>query len=169
LTSRAAHGGTAVRVRRATPDDLSTVLRLRLSLLAEHAENPVYGRTRRDLRKRARSLYLAQLRSPSEVTFLAEVGDDVAGILRCIDSAGHPLLYPDRYGYVSSVYVAPAARRQGVLSKLLLAAEEWCRARGLDEMRLHNASDSVVSNAAWEALGFGVVEHLRTRRLATPG
>ena len=156
----------AVRVRPATPDDLAVVVELRLALVAEHAENIIYGRTRRDMRIRARQLYVSQLRSPREVTLLAEREGTVVGILRCVDSAGHPLLRPDRYGYISSVYVRPAARRHGVLSALMRAAERWCRERGLDELRLHNAADNPLSNATWDAFGFEVAEHLRVRRLA---
>jgi aminoglycoside 6'-N-acetyltransferase I len=59
------------------------------------------------------------------------------------------------------VYVIPAARRRGVLRALLAAAAAWCKSRGLTEMRLHNPADSDVANAAWEALGFTIVEHLR--------
>jgi ribosomal protein S18 acetylase RimI-like enzyme len=44
-------------------------------------------------------------------------------------------------------------------------AEQWCSDRGLEEMRLHNAADNPLANAAWEALGFEVVEHLRVRSL----
>jgi ribosomal protein S18 acetylase RimI-like enzyme len=80
-----------------------------------------------------------------------------------MESRGSPLLDPQRYGYVASVYVVPEARRAGVLRTLLAAAERWCAARGLDEMRLHTASDNDVGNAAWDALGFDVVEHLRIR------
>ena len=152
-------------IRQASEGDLDVVTALRLALLHEHRSNPVYGRLRRDAAARARRLYLAQLRSPHEVTLLAERDADVVGILRCIESTGHPLLLPATYGYISSVYVRPAARRAGVLRALVGAAVEWCRERGLTEMRLHNAADSPLSNAAWAALGFGVVEHLRMRPL----
>jgi aminoglycoside 6'-N-acetyltransferase I len=63
------------------------------------------------------------------------------------------------------VYVVPKARERGVLRALLGAADAWCAERGLDEMRLHNAADNPLANAAWEALGFEVVEHLRVRSL----
>jgi ribosomal protein S18 acetylase RimI-like enzyme len=155
----------AVSVREATEDDLAVVVELRLALLREHADHPIYGRLRRDALARARRLFLSQLRARGEATLLAERGGAVVGILRCVHSGGHPLLHPDGYGYISSVYVRPASRRAGVLAALVRAAERWCRARGLDELRLHNASDNPLSNAAWQALGFDVVEHLRLRRL----
>ena len=151
-------------MRAATPDDLETVLAFRLALLREHAANPVYGRLRADAPERARRLFAAQLAASGEVTLLAERGPrQPVGILRCMESRGSPLLDPARYGYVASVYVLPEARRLGVLHALLDAAAAWCDARGLDEMRLHSAADNAVGNAAWDALGFRVVEHLRTR------
>ena len=153
----------ALTVRPAVDADIAVVTELRLALLAEHADNPIYRRLRPDVRTRARKLYLGQLRAADQVTLLAERRGAVVGILRCVHSVGYPILLPAAYGYVSSVYVRPEARRAGVLRALLDEAERWCRARGLGELRLHNAADNPLSNAAWDALGFGVVEHLRMR------
>jgi GNAT superfamily N-acetyltransferase len=152
-------------VRVATLDDLPAVLELRLALLREYRDSPLYGRLRPDARRRAERLYAAQLVSPSEVIFLAELDGGVVGVLRCMLAAGSPLLLPERYGYVSSAYVRPAARRRGVLRALLAAAERWCLERGVDELRLHNAAENAVANATWEAFGFQAVEVLRARPL----
>jgi GNAT superfamily N-acetyltransferase len=64
---------------------------------------------------------------------------------------------------VSSVYVVPSERRRGVLRALLGAAERWCRNRGIDEMRLHNATSSPLAADVWSAFGFEVVEQVRRR------
>lgn len=136
-----------------------------MALLREHAHNAIYGRLRPDAEARAAKLFALQLQSANEVLFLAELGGECVGVLRCIHASGSPLLEPAQYGYVSSVYVVPKAREQGVLRALLAAADQWCLDRGLDEMRLHNAADNPLANAAWEALGFEVVEHLRLRHL----
>lgn len=150
-------------VRIATPADLDCVVALRLALLREARDNVVYGRLRPDAERRARRLFRQQLESADEVTFLGEYEGTAAGVLRCIESHGSPLLDPDRYAYVSSVYVMPAARRMGLLRALLERASVWCRARGLAEMRLHSTVDAASANAAWDALGFEIVEHLRIR------
>lgn len=152
-------------VRRATLADLPSIVALRMALLREHAHNPIYGRLRPDADVRAQKLFAAQLQSANEVIFLADLRGECVGILRCIQSSGSPLLDPSQYAYVSSVYVLPKAREQGVLRSLLAEAEGWCAERGLEEMRLHNAADNPLANAAWEALGFEVVEHLRVRPL----
>ena len=159
-------------VRRARLDDLSTIVELRLALLREYSDHPFYANLRADATDRAFELFRAQLISPHEAMFLAERDGAVIGVLRCLESPVSPLLFPDRYGYVSSVYVRPTERRQGVLRALLAAAESWCEDRGITEMRLHSATTSPAAAGAWEALGFEVVEHVRRRPLpvsANPG
>ena len=155
----------SVTIRRGTVADLPTIVALRMALLREHGHNAIYGRLRRDADERAKRLFALQLQSPSEALFLAHMGEECVGVLRCVYATGSPLLDPAHYGYVSSVYVVPKARQRGVLRALLAAAEAWCAEHGLREMRLHNAADNPLANAAWDALGFEVVEHLRVRRL----
>ena len=164
----AANDAAAPRVRPAGPRDLNAVVALRLALLREHPDHPIYGRLRTDIDRRARDLFAAQLRSSTETILLADLGGEIVGILRCVESTGSPLLDPARYAYVSSAYVRPEARRRGVLRALVAEAERWSRARGLDQMRLHNVAGSTEAERAWEALGFAIVEQVRFRQLA-PG
>ena len=170
-------GAPRIEVRRAMLKDIDAVIQLRLALLREYPDHPIYGRLQPDVTARARTLFGAQLRSPTESIFLASfapvradgVAAESVGILRCTESTSSPLLEPLRYAYVSSAYVRPDKRRHGVLKALLAAADEWSRARGLDEMRLHNVSDSDSAGMAWSALGFEIVEHVRFRRVTTRG
>jgi ribosomal protein S18 acetylase RimI-like enzyme len=156
----------APRVRPATARDLDAVVALRIALLREHPDHPIYGRLRPEIDRRARELFAAQLRSRLETILLAEVAGDVVGIIRCVESIGSPLLEPTRYAYVSSAYVRPEARRRGVLRALMAEVERWCRARGLDQMRLHNVAGSEAAERAWDALGFAIVEQVRLRAVA---
>ena len=158
-----------LRVREASRRDLDAIVALRLALLREHPEHPIYGRLRPDVSDRARELFATQLRSPSEVMFLAEREDRTVGVLRCVESVGSPLLEPARYAYVSSVYVLPEARRRGALRAMIRAADRWARARGLEQMRLHNVAGSAPAELAWSALGFAVVEQVRMRTIAADG
>jgi ribosomal protein S18 acetylase RimI-like enzyme len=163
--SAAAAWGDAVIVRRATADDLDVVVALRLALLREYPDHPIYGRLRTDAEQRARPMFASQLDADNEVIFLAEEGGAPVGLLRCVESASSPLLIPDRYCYVSSVYVRPEARRRGVLRAMLEKGRAWCTQRGLTEMRLHNVGSRQSSAAAWDSLGFEVVEQVRVLRL----
>jgi GNAT superfamily N-acetyltransferase len=132
-------------------------------LLREYGDHPLYADLAPDVVDRAFDLYHAQIASADERVFIAEAGGEVVGILRAVDVRGSPLVRPERYCYVSSVYVVPSARRRGVMRALVRAAEAWCDERGLREMRLHNASSSSVAASAWGALGFEVVEQVRRR------
>ena len=158
-------GTPPIIIRPATLADLADVIALRLALLREYRDNRIYGRLRPDARERAERLFAKQISSPQEVIFLAFQDDRAVGILRCLHSTASPLLYPAEYGYISSVFVAPESRRSGVLHRLYEAAVQWCRKRGLTEVRLHNAADNAAASAAWDALGFEVVEVLRVKVL----
>jgi GNAT superfamily N-acetyltransferase len=159
---------SALSVREAKLSDLDTVVELRLSLLREYGDHPLYGRLHPDVRRRALELYRTQLTSAHETMFVAEVGDEIVGVLRCVDAPSSPLLTPERYCYVSSAYVKPHTRRKGVLTALMDAAERWCDARGITEMRLHNASGVRLAEDTWSALGFEVVEQVRRRATHRP-
>ena len=155
----------SIEVRRAVVADLDTVIELRIALLREYADHPIYGRLRPDADVRARPVFLQQLQSSDQAIFLAARDGRVAGIARCVDSRGSPLLTPDRYCYVTSVYVKPEHRRQGVLSALMRQVETWCRERGLTEMRLHNSTLNEATRAAWDQLGFAINEEVRLRQI----
>jgi GNAT superfamily N-acetyltransferase len=152
-------------VRTARLDDLDQIVALRMALLREYRDHPLYADLREDAPARARELYYTQLTAPDETIFLAERSDSVIGLLRCVDAPGSPLLLPERYCYISSVYVMPAERRRGVLRTLFAAAELWCAERGLGEMRLHNTATANTAAAVWRAFGFDVVEEVRRRVL----
>jgi len=155
-------------VREAKLGDLDAVVELRLSLLREYADHPLYGRLHPDAQRRAFELYRAQLASQNETMFIAELEGEIVGVLRCVDTPSSPLLMPERYCYVSSAYVRPRARRKGVLTALVDAAERWCDARGINEMRLHNASGVHIAEDTWSALGFEIVEQVRRRATHRP-
>src|SRR5688572_23273507 len=145
--------------------DAERIAELRLALLGEHQSNAIYSRVRRDAGSRAIDLTQEQLASDRAAMFVATKGERIVAVLRCIDQRGHRLLRPSRYALISTVYVEPGVRRQGVLRALMDAAIAWSRERGLTEMRLQNAIDNPVALAAWEALGFRVVEQVRLRTL----
>ena len=150
-------------VRAATLDDLPAIVELRLALLREYDNHPFYEHLRDDAMERAYELYRAQLASPYETIWLAIRAHHYVGILRCVESHSSPLLKPAQYCYISSVYVVPDERRNGVLRALVAAAEGWCDERGIREMRLNNSTYSRVARDSWQSLGFEVVEEVRRR------
>jgi len=60
--------------------------------------------------------------------------------------------------FLEGWYVDPDVRRLGVGTRLVQAAEEWARARGLEEIASDTTLDNAVSLEAHLALGFEEVE-----------
>jgi GNAT superfamily N-acetyltransferase len=164
------HSESGIIVRPAGLHDIETIVRFRIALLKEHAQNPIYGRLRDDAAERAHRTTPMYLASGREITWIAMDDKIPVGMLRCIEGRGSPLLRPARFGYIASVFVVASHRRRGILHQLVDAATVWCRARGIHEMRLHSTPENDAANAAWERLGFVTVEYLRRREtLIAPG
>jgi ribosomal protein S18 acetylase RimI-like enzyme len=155
----------SIEVRRATIADLDTVIELRIALLREYGDHPIYGRLHPEAETRARPVFLQQIQAADQAVFLATHDGRIAGIARCVDSKGSPLLMPDRYCYVTSVYVRPEHRRQGILSELMNEIERWAKQRGLTEMRLHNSTMNAATRSAWDQLGFAINEEVRLKHI----
>lgn len=154
-----------IEVQRATLDDLETVIALRIALLREYGDHPIYGRLRVDAEEQARPVFRQQIMAPDQAIFLAARDGEIAGIARCVDTRGSPLLMPDRYCYVTSAYVKPEHRRHGVLAAMVERIETWALARGLGEMRLHNSTLHPHAAGAWDQLGFAVNEEVRLKQI----
>ena len=60
--------------------------------------------------------------------------------------------------FLEGWYVDPDVRRRGVGAWLVKAAEDWARARGLEEIASDTTLDNAVSREAHLALGFEEVE-----------
>lgn len=155
---------TEIAVRAATPEDLETVLAMRLALLKEEARSALFADPHPDAAARARQITASQLLDDDQVFLLAFAGTEAVGALRCTIAHGSPLLRHATRGFLSAAYVRPGFRRRGVLRALVAAAEAWCLERNAPDLRLHCTRENEEGNAAWEALGFGVVEVVRQRR-----
>lgn len=155
---------TAIAVRAATPQDLDTVVDIRLALWKEELRSALFHDPHPDAAAHARQITASQLLDEDQVFLLAVAGTEVVGALRCTITHGSPMLRQATRGFLSAAYVRPAFRRRGVLRALVAAAEAWCRDRDARDLRLHCTPENAEGNAAWEALGFGVVEVVRQRR-----
>ncbi|MCC6316214.1 MAG: GNAT family N-acetyltransferase [Gemmatimonadaceae bacterium] len=143
-------------IRRASREDFETVLALRQALRRE--ERPDEEPIDEELRAMTRR----QLSASGQIIFLADDGHRTIGILRCALQA--PLDRVTRSALLTTAYVRPAWRRQGVMARLVQAASDWCLRHDVRDLRLRNAPDNAAANGAWEALGFKVVQVIRHRR-----
>jgi ribosomal protein S18 acetylase RimI-like enzyme len=59
---------------------------------------------------------------------------------------------------ILNVYTRRDSRRQGHARRLMQAAIDWCRARGIDTIVLHASPDG---RALYESLGFAATNEMR--------
>jgi aminoglycoside 6'-N-acetyltransferase I len=89
--------------------------------------------------------------------------DDAAGLTGFIELSVRP--FSDGCDsmpvpHVEAWYVDPGVRRAGVGRALMVAAEEWARARGFTELASDTEVTNVMSLHAHERCGFSEVERL---------
>jgi GNAT superfamily N-acetyltransferase len=77
----------------------------------------------------------------------------------------NPSLFVETYGYIDDAYVRPAARRQGAGAGMLQQFEDWCRSRGVDEVRLGVVAANEVGVNFWVKSGFAPLTYTMSKRL----
>ena len=97
--------------------------------------------------------YIKSLAADDSVMFyVAEAGDRLIGMGGVYKLRNHRSeIYGKPSAYITSVYVPPEHRRNGIAKRITLAAIEWAREHGCVVVRLR-ASDT--GRLVYQALGF---------------
>jgi aminoglycoside 6'-N-acetyltransferase I len=132
-----------MHIRRARADDIEEWLRMRNVLWPQAAD--VHRAEIREWLARPDAVALVAVRADgSRLAGFAEVGS------RSVVDEGET----SPVAYLEGWYVDPDARRRGVGSALVRAAEAWAREHGYREFGSDVELDNVVSQRAHAALGF---------------
>jgi ribosomal protein S18 acetylase RimI-like enzyme len=104
------------------------------------------------------------LADPAQALFVAQFGEEIAGVLLAAlrASADDPILQPRRYAYVDEVAVAAGNQGQGLGRALMAQAERWALAGGACEIELHVWEANRGAIAFYERLGYSTTR--RTMR-----
>jgi aminoglycoside 6'-N-acetyltransferase I len=116
------------------------------------------------LTEEVRKYFSGSLREPIEVLLALDDSGRAIGFAELNIRPYAEGCYSGRVAYLEGWFVAADARRQGVGTALMRAAEDWGRARGCTEFGSDAVLDNEVSALAHEALGFAEVELLRCFR-----
>lgn len=151
---------SALVIRRASAQDLAMVVGLRAALRREEQALAGAGLVPEESGGALRDLTRRQLADAAQGWFVATLGDEVCGILRCAITRRDGVA---RYGVLTTAYVSPACRQRGALRALVGAAADWAGARGVSDLRVRTNTGNATANAAWEALGFVPAQVIRRR------
>jgi GNAT superfamily N-acetyltransferase len=81
-----------------------------------------------------------------------------------VEEAVAPHRVRDPAAWITGIVVRADCRRQGVDRRLVEAAEQWARARGLGRVKL-NVWEATGARPFYERLGYASVQHQMCRRL----
>ena len=113
--------------------------------------------------------YLEGLVETQEGFITVAVGGDrlVGFLVAMVEAEDGTYIVPEArcFGYVSDLFVAPAARGKGIARALMADAEARFRAQGLTNARVCALVDNKAAVAAYEALGYAPMDVLLKKEL----
>ena len=149
-----------IAIRRFRGDEMSAVLDMRRAMTLELDEKDL------DVQFpgwRARfGAYLNELiAQDAAMFFMADLGGKVVGMGGVYKLRNHRSeIYGQPSAYITSIYVFPEYRRQGIATRITHAAVQWAREHGCVVVRLR-ASDS--GRRVYEAVGFTPTDEMELR------
>jgi aminoglycoside 6'-N-acetyltransferase I len=145
-----------IHVRPVTPADAGVWLQMRCALWPEGSED--------EHRDEINRFFAAQLRDPLHTLLALDGSDRPLGFAELSIRPYAEDCVTDRVAYLEGWYVAPEARRRGVGTALVRAAEDWGRAQGCAEFASDALIDNQISAAAHRSLGFEETVQIRCFR-----
>lgn len=100
-----------------------------------HSQGEYADRNFADLKKSLADIMV----NPEAAMFAAELSGEVIGLVEVYcreDDRDNRYIVAHRYGHVQSLMVRQDVRRRGVGERLMAAAEQWAKGKGVTEIRL---------------------------------
>ncbi len=134
-------------IRRLGSDDAKAFRAIRLEALRDNPD--AYGSTLEDWQSAPLESFAERLRAG--YVFGAFLHDALVAITAYDREKGGNLRHR---GWVTAVYVQPAARGSGMAGRLLAAVTEKARADGVSQLELHVATDNLPALRTYRKAGF---------------
>lgn len=147
-------------IRRFRDDEMNALLDMRRAMTLEldaqdlDAEIPAW-------RARFKAFLNELIARDAATFFVAELSDKLIGMGGVYKLRNHRSeIYGKPSAYITSIYVAPEHRRQGIATRITQAAVQWARDQGCSVVRLR-ASDS--GRRVYAAVGFTPTDEMELR------
>jgi ribosomal protein S18 acetylase RimI-like enzyme len=150
----------AYEVRRATIDDIDTLVAHRRAMFADMGYRDQTALD--EMAAKCHDWLLARMNREEYLAWLAIAPDQsiVAGTgLWLMDWPPH-MVGAGRRGNILNVYTAVEFRRRGLAGELMKAAMRWCRENGVDVVVLHASPDG---RRLYESMGFEGTNEMRIK------
>ncbi|HSI99167.1 MAG TPA: GNAT family N-acetyltransferase [Patescibacteria group bacterium] len=136
-----------VVVRPATPDDAGVLATLDVEHQRHYRESPIFMAAREP---EDPGSFAAFVQRPGATIWLAEIGDEVVGFLRCgREFNASAVVESDAAIFISAAYVRPVARGRGVATAMLDAALRQYAAEGFTTCAVDFEAFNPEATAFW--------------------
>ena len=152
-------------VRVASRRDLDRLAELWTALTEHHAGFEPLFALRAGAGAEIRRLLDAQLRDPDAVIFVAEQEGSLRGFCTVRVDRAPPIHTELERAEITDVAVAAAERRRGIGRRLVAAALDWLRVRGVERVEVRVAVRNQEGQGFWRALGFADLMDVLHRQL----
>ncbi len=140
-------------IRKASKDDLETVLRFAGEMARMHHGLDKYYKVPEDYKSLPEDLE-QELADPNTLTLIAEDSGSPIGYIRVSAEDAPQYVAPKKIGMVYDLFVDEAHRREGVGEKLFNEALEWLRAKNIKHIELSVDARNADAMAVWKKFGF---------------
>jgi ribosomal protein S18 acetylase RimI-like enzyme len=140
-------------IRPAEPRDLPSLHALWKAFMAEQAQLDARATPSDDASERGRTTLRDAVGSKQAIVLVAEQKGAVVGFVAGHTSAPSPVYAGGVEAYLTELYIAPDARRQGLATQLMERAVAWARERGLTRVRYDVLAANHASRATWKQAG----------------
>lgn len=144
---------TSTIVRRAKPADQDVLGELWVAFMTEQASHDARLAVADDARERWDNDFVVWLNDDRQATFVAETDGALHGFVTAHQWGPPPIYEAAVEVYLDELYVAPAARRNGVGSQLVAAVCEWASSQGAARIRLQALDANANAQAFWAERG----------------
>lgn len=143
-----------MNIREATTADLSQLCYLWFELIEYHTVyNKVFEVDTTQLTE-VKKILLKKLDDDSTKIFVAELEDNLAGLIICSYTKGSPVFSLSNKGYIAETVVSKNYRGKGIGLALYKHAESWFKTQGADHIALQVSPKNNASVIFWREAGF---------------
>ncbi len=140
-------------IRPARPDDLNALAQMWSAFMREQAQIDARATPSKDADERGRTTLRDAIGSRSAVVLVAEASGKPVGFVAGHTSAPSPVYEGSVEAQLTELYVVPEHRRGGLAGRLMDAAVDWARERGLSRVRFDVLAANTPSRAVWDGRG----------------
>lgn len=155
-----------VEIRHAEVPDGDVLLELWHGFTAHLAEYDERYQHREDANERWMRYFENQLvNSKYGTVIVAEVDDEIVGVLEARVMGGHPIFRLADHGYINGHFVREEYRDNGIGSRLIEAAVDWFEEspKDVEFCRVDVLEGDASAASSYEEMGFTPVEHVYER------